>query len=102
MIADLCAGSCDSSPSSIHPAGGFVYFGANDGNGRQIWRSDGTAQGTLPLTEALSLFPFDPFLNGIALGSTLIFTAGDAANGTELWSSDGTPLGTGLLADLSP
>jgi ELWxxDGT repeat protein len=67
--------------------------------GRELWRSDGTAEGTLPV---LDIRPgegsSDPAELTVAKGR-LYFTADDGVNGRELWSSDGTPEGTVMEAE---
>ena len=56
-----------------------VYLAIDSG----LWKSDGTAAGTVQLTTASSF--------GVVAGETgVLFGAGDAINGTELWKSDGT------------
>lgn len=68
--------------------------GINNDFNRDIWSTDGTAEGTLSLNlnepANLTLFANRVFLN-----------ASDS-NGTELWSSDGTVEGTSLLKDITP
>jgi ELWxxDGT repeat protein len=65
--------------------GNLVYFTAGD----QLWRTDGTADGTILLK------------NGFSGLSSFTGFAGAAyfinADNTELWSSDGTPSGTTRL-----
>ncbi|MFP2904126.1 ELWxxDGT repeat protein [Pyxidicoccus sp. 3LFB2] len=85
--------------------GGQLYFSATTGaagTDAELWRSDGTAQGTqrvkdLRTGEAGSL-PGDLTV----LGSRLFFVADDGVHGRELWVSDGTDAGTRLFADLVP
>ncbi|MBO63172.1 MAG: hypothetical protein CMA94_00120 [Euryarchaeota archaeon] len=65
---------------------------ANDGtNGKELWKSDGTASGTVMVkdihsgnTGSSASWP-DYFT---AVGSTLYFQAEDGANGLELWKSE--------------
>jgi ELWxxDGT repeat protein len=87
-------GAPSSEPLNVTAAGDWVYFDAWDGSGtvdsqgqgtpRSLWRSDGTPEGTLKLTD----------LNGTAVpywpyGHTLFFT-----KDSKLWMTDGTPEGT--------
>jgi len=48
MVKDIRTGSDSSSPSSLTPGNGMIYFVANRGaDGRELWKSDGTEQGTV-------------------------------------------------------
>src|SRR5262249_52417522 len=58
-----------------------------------LWRTDGTAAGTL----LLASFPDAPRAL-TAAGAKLFFTAPKDANGEELWVSDGTRSGTKSLS----
>jgi ELWxxDGT repeat protein len=73
---------------------GTLFFAGNDGvHGVQIWKSDGTAAGTVMLTDTN---PTTAGLNASDLtevNGTLFFIASDPLHGTQLWKSDGT--GTG-------
>jgi trimeric autotransporter adhesin len=80
-----------------------AYFIANDGiNGRELWRSDGTAAGTYMVKDV------DPGESGIAgidivaANGLLYFTGYTPENGQEPWISDGTADGTHLLKDINP
>ena len=93
--------------------GNTLYFTSDDGvNGKELWKSDGTAAGTVlvkdirpgssssggVITGGLSSNP----RNLTAVGNTLYFNAFDDVNGEELWKSDGTAAGTVLVADIGP
>jgi ELWxxDGT repeat protein len=93
-------------------AGGLLFF-AYTGNGAQrgLFRTDGTATGTVLLQPVAPLFAGttsqqpqpEPVPAGFAqLGGALLFAAADAAHGTELWKTDGTADGTVLVADIAP
>jgi ELWxxDGT repeat protein len=71
-------------------AGSFVYFVRSG----QLWRTDGTPAGTIPLTGGV----IGPLT---AVGDLLFFTAADA-NGEELWRTNGTAGGTSRVADINP
>jgi ELWxxDGT repeat protein len=83
--------------------GGTLFFSASDGtNGKELWRSDGTAAGTQIVmdirTGSSGSYPYD-FTN---VGGTLFFSANDGTNGKELWRSDGTAAGTQIVKDINP
>ena len=105
------------------PEGSTLSFSPN--TGRELWKSDGTAAGTVlvaniaPDSAAFQRLVFDPILGVFvlrtfpgtvrssspasltALGNTLIFTADDSVTGRELWSQS-TAAGTVRLADINP
>jgi ELWxxDGT repeat protein len=83
--------------------GSTLFFTANDGvNGTELWKSDGTAAGTV-LVKDINPLSFGTYPSNLtAVGSTLFFTADDGVNGTELWKSDGTEAGTVLVKNINP
>jgi ELWxxDGT repeat protein len=105
LIADLntTVDLLGSSPRDFTVIGGTTYFTASHPvSGRELWKTDGTAAGTVLLkdlrpgrdsSDPAGLFNF----NG-----TLYFSANDGETGTELWKSDGTAAGTVLVRDLRP
>ena len=80
---------------------GTLFFTANDGvSGNELWKSDGTAAGTVLVKDIYAgRHRLEP-LGLVAVGGTLFFTANDGVNGTELWKSDGTAAGTVLVKDI--
>lgn len=83
--------------------GGRLYLSASsmeDPAGVELWRSDGTAAGTIRLKDLrLGAEASMPQLFTV-LGKRLFFSADDGVHGRELWVSDGTAAGTQLFADL--
>ncbi len=81
--------------------GGTLFFSANDGtNGVELWKSDGTAAGTVLVKNINSYSDSNPE-NLTNVNGTLFFTVKDgAAYGRELWKSDGTAAGTVLVKDI--
>jgi ELWxxDGT repeat protein len=48
LVKDIYPGSSNSSPGSLTARGNTLFFTANDGvNGGELWKSDGTAAGTV-------------------------------------------------------
>jgi ELWxxDGT repeat protein len=100
-IAGLPTGSID--PRQSLEAGGIVYFTATSAStGRELWKTDGTAAGTMLLKDIYAGIPSSSVANMTDLNGALVFTAWDAASGCELWRSDGTPEGTFRLKDIDP
>lgn len=92
-----------SHPSQLLPGPGLerVYFAAdNRTHGAELWRTDGTAEGTTMVTDLCpGACGSKPVLLDW-LGDKLLFWADDGVHGTELWRTDGTPEGTERVADL--
>jgi ELWxxDGT repeat protein len=81
--------------NSFANVNGTLYVTASDGTSLGIWKSDGTANGTV-LVKYLSSASELTNANG-----TLYFNGSDAAQGTGLWTSDGTSNGTVLVQNLN-
>ncbi len=113
LVADLAIGAAGSAPREFVNVNGTLFFTAYNGsNGRELWKSDGTAAGT---TLVRDIFPgsygSDPYYSNpnssnpyslTNVNGMLFFTADDGTNGTELWQSDGTAAGTILVKDIFP
>jgi ELWxxDGT repeat protein len=80
-----------------------IFFRADDGRGRALWKSDGSEAGTTLVKEILPSFKTwsEYGVKYAVLGGELYF-AGDDGNGPELWRTDGTPEGTVLVDDIWP
>ena len=69
---------------------GRIYFFATDDLGTNIWQTDGTATGTIRLTDlsslGVSLFNPNNFL--YYWNNSLYFEGTDSAHGSELWKYD--------------
>ena len=81
-----------------------TVFSASGPNGAELWRTDGTAAGTIevrdirtgPLSSRLDL----RFL--AVIGSVAYFVADNGTHGFELWRTDGTTPGTRMVQDIHP
>ena len=89
-------GASGSTPIDLTNVDGTLFFAANDGtNGAELWKSDGTAAGTVAASRTSTrVAELDPRSDLTNVDGTLFFAANDGANGDELWKSDGTSAGT--------
>jgi ELWxxDGT repeat protein len=96
-----------SNPTDLTDVGGTLFFVANDGtNGYELWKSDGSADGTVLVKDirpggfgAFAYYGEGQLTN---MDGTLFFVANDGTYGNELWKSDGTTGGTVLVDDINP
>jgi ELWxxDGT repeat protein len=83
--------------------GGTVFFDANDGvSGLELWKSDGTPDGTVLVKDIAPGAPNSGPLWLVAAGGKVYFSADDGIHGREVWVSDGTAAGTRMVADIFP
>jgi ELWxxDGT repeat protein len=92
-----------SSPENKAVVAGVLYFTATSPDaGYELWRTDGTSDGTMLVKDIF------PGTNGsipgglIEAAETLYFIANDGSSGYELWRSDGSEAGTFLVKDTNP
>jgi ELWxxDGT repeat protein len=83
--------------------GDVALFRGWDGiHGWELWRSDGTPEGTALLADICpghcSSFPWE-LTNAL---DAVYFSASDGDHGLELWRTDGTASGTELVAEVVP
>jgi ELWxxDGT repeat protein len=108
MVKDVNPGSASSNISTqaitttIINVNGVAYFKADGGTGVELWKSDGTEQGTVKVKEIASGNASSFPANLVNANGTLFFTAFENAHGTELWKTDGTDAGTVLVKDITP
>jgi ELWxxDGT repeat protein len=81
---------------------GVYYFAADDGiHGTELWRSDGTAEGTYMVKDIREGGNGSALEKFASYDSVLYFNANDGIHGKEVWRSDGTEAGTYLLKDIN-
>jgi ELWxxDGT repeat protein len=113
LLVDLLPGDIANSydygsPDNFIECNGKLYFRANDGEtGRELFVSDGTAEGTQLLVDLLPGegnygYNYGSPDNLVEFKDKLYFTANNGETGRELFVSDGTAEGTQLLVDLLP
>jgi ELWxxDGT repeat protein len=100
LLRDIDPGPDSSSPAGLTQVGSTVYFAADNGSGAELWKTNGTADGTVQVADIAPTGGSDP-RNLTPFGSQLLFSADDGVSGRELWISDGSA-DTHLLADINP
>ncbi len=86
--------------------GNLLLIGRNESAGWEMWKSDGTPEGTAAGTVLVKdinpgyAFSYPSYLT--AANGRLFFSAFDYTNGYETWLSDGTEEGTVLMKDINP
>jgi ELWxxDGT repeat protein len=112
LVSDINPGSDSSINVDYAPdfveftnVNGTVFFNARSGSygDYELWKSDGTAAGTVLLSDINPQGGYGSYLANLTnVNGTLFFTARDVDRGEELWKSDGTAAGTGLVKDILP
>ncbi len=98
LIRDIHAGPdhlASSNPRELTLVGDVVFLTTGGSLPTELWRSDGTADGTFLVREMRAQ-------QLTVAGGLLYFVGIDQDHGTELWRSDGTPEGTFLVRDINP
>jgi ELWxxDGT repeat protein len=88
-------------PDYLTNLNGTLFFSATDdvkSATTELWKSDGTAAGTMIVKDMCLKPPCNDLLALTNANGTLFFVADDGVNGYELWKSDGTAAGTVMLS----
>jgi ELWxxDGT repeat protein len=95
-----------SNPSHLTVVNNLLFFSASsDLLGRELWKTDGTTEGTLLVNDLTPYTLGDPFVfssspqNLTRVGNDLYFSA-RSEGGRELWKTDGTASGTFRIANI--
>ena len=105
MVKDLKPGSGSGIEANFNNPlvvmNGSLFFSGNDGtNGSELWKSDGTANGTVLIKDINTAGDSNPYSFTLANG-TLFFTANNGTSGIELWTTDGT-VGNAIMQEIYP
>jgi ELWxxDGT repeat protein len=111
IVKDIYSGSLGAIPAlgswidaDLVNAGGTLFFSATSPNslGRyDLWKSDGTAPGTVMLKASPNSNPGFAAQQFFEFNGNAYFVANDGAAGWELWKSDGTASGTAIVKDIA-
>ena len=92
-------------PTVLFDYNGMLLFRATDGsNGVELWKSDGTAAGTILVKDINTAANSNGNpANFTLFGGNVFFSAttGTSVTGTELYKTDGTSSGTVLIKDIN-
>ena len=78
-----------------------IYFqGYDDYKGSELWKSDGTEEGTVIVKDIREGLMSSSPSNLVKFGEYIYFSASNGSNGVELWKSDGTESGTVMVKDI--
>jgi large repetitive protein len=81
----------------------LLFFTVDDSvHGQELWRSNGTADGTMLLEDIHAATAGSRPRSLFTLADSLFFVANDGGSGYELWRSNGTKNGTQLVKDINP
>jgi ELWxxDGT repeat protein len=94
LVKDINPGRWSSSPHTLTDVNGTLFFAAQEqgGNLTQLWKTDGTAAGTVPLPLA-EVAPH----GAVAFKNRLYFPGTGKSAQSALWASDGTVAGTTVI-----
>jgi trimeric autotransporter adhesin len=94
-MIDVSPGNDSGAVSDITILNGYGYFvGRFHSGDEELWRTDGTLAGTLPVTNVNPgpgsglVYPYNTIQH---VGGKLVFAADDGVHGVQLWSTDGLP-----------
>ncbi len=104
LLRDIFPGPSNSDPELAGIVNGaLLFFATDEAHGRELWRSDGTADGTQLVRDIRPGPEGSIGYGGSAIfAGRLAFAASDGQGGAQLWSSDGTEAGTVLVRDAQP
>lgn len=90
----------DESIVVVGTTGLFLARDSGGGGSYELWRTDGSRQGTYPVVASGRGPSFRRIIGRV--GDIVYLLANDEEHGDELWRTDGTAAGTYLVVDLTP
>lgn len=101
-VKDIYPGPMASRPQQFTYVDGILFFVAEDAeHGRELWKSDGTAGGTVMVKDVIAGSAGSNPAHLANVNGNLYFSADDGIHGHELWMSDGTLAGTKMIRDIN-
>ena len=95
LIKDISPGEASTLAYASVVSNGLLYFVTQDVTGAQLYRTDGTAAGTLAIKN------FNRVNAIVSFHNQTILAADSSGTGAELWRTDGTATGTVLIKDIN-
>lgn len=106
LVKDIIAGPEGSNFTNnynLFSNGSYLLFSANTpSSGVELYKSDGTAGGTVVLKDISPLGDSSNPREFFQLNNIVLFLADDSTHGEELWKTDGTAGGTVMVKDINP
>jgi ELWxxDGT repeat protein len=100
LVADIFPGAAGSYPQGLVGLNGNIYFVASDGPTSDLWKSDGTAAGTVKVKQFTLDGAGGALPDLVNVCGRLYFSASNQGSFQGLWTSDGTAAGTRVLKEL--
>jgi ELWxxDGT repeat protein len=103
LVKDTNLGAASASPQRITDVNGIVFYASSDGvHGTELWKSDGTVEGTVMVKDINVGSGNSVPQNLINSNGTLFFTADDGNSGIQLWKSNGEEADTTMVKGINP
>lgn len=105
LVKDIVPGSTGSNAADqyeMYSNGSYLLFAATTAaEGTELWKSDGSAAGTILLKDIYTGTNSSKPHLFYALNNLVLFVANTAADGGEIWKTDGTAVGTGMITNIN-